>query len=132
MCDKWAEAEPQRPALIAVSDAGSAETVTYGTLRDLSNATANLLDSYGVQEGDRVGVLLPQSVEAAYTHIAVFKMGAISIPLFTLFGEEALEHRLRDAAAKAVVTNAEGAARLALIRKRLPDLACIFCVDGGA
>jgi acetyl-CoA synthetase len=132
VCDKWAEAEPQRPALIAVSDTGGAETLTYGALRDLSNATANLLEAYGLQEGDRVGVLLPQSVETAYTHIAVFKMGAISIPLFTLFGEEALEHRLRDAAAKAVVTNAEGAARLAPIRERLPDLACIFCVDGPA
>ncbi|MGO9173067.1 MAG: AMP-binding protein [Rhodomicrobium sp.] len=132
VCDRWARAEPERTALIAISEAGLAETVTFGALRDRSNATANLLETHGIGQGDRVGVLLPQSAETAYCHIAAFKMGAISIPLFTLFGEEALEHRLRDAGAKAVITNAEGAAKLAAIRERLPALDHVFCVSGQA
>src|SRR5262249_48299660 len=52
------------------------------------------------------------------------------IPLFTLFGADALEHRLHDAGAKAVVTNAEGAAKLAAIRERLPALQQVFCIEG--
>jgi acetyl-CoA synthetase len=130
VCDKWAEVDPNRIALITISAGGSVETVTFGRLRDLSNATANLLETHGVGQGDRAGVLLPQSSETAYAHIALFKMGAISIPLFTLFGEEALEHRLRNAGAKAVITDREGAAKLAVIRERLPELKHVFCVEG--
>ncbi len=130
VCDKWAAKEPGRSALIYVGDDGSAETVTFGALRDRSNACAHLFESYGVGEGDRIGVLLPQSCETAYSHIAAFKIGAISIPLFTLFGADALEHRLRDAGAKAVVTNAEGAAKLLAIRGRLPALQHVFCIEG--
>ncbi len=130
VCDKWAAAEPKRLALIAVAEDGAVETVTFGALRERSNATANLLEAHGAGQGDRIGVLLPQSPETAYAHIAAFKMGAISIPLFTLFGAEALEHRLRDAGAKVVITNAEGAGKLAAIRDRLPDLAHVFSIDG--
>jgi acetyl-CoA synthetase len=130
VCDKWALSEPGRLALISISECGAVENVTFGALRERSNATANLLESHGTGQGDRIGVLLPQSPETAYTHIAAFKMGAISIPLFTLFGADALEHRLANAAAKAVVTNAEGAAKIAAIRNRLPNLKHVFSVGG--
>jgi len=53
-----------------------------------------------------------------------------SVPLFALFGEEALEYRLRDSAARVVITNASGAAKLAAIRERLPALQTIFSIDG--
>jgi non-ribosomal peptide synthetase component E (peptide arylation enzyme) len=59
-------------------------------------ALANLLVAEGIGQGDRVGVLLPQMTETAAAHVAVFKLGGISIPLFTLFGAEALQHRLRE------------------------------------
>jgi acetyl-CoA synthetase len=132
VCDRWALAEPDRAALVAVDGSGTPETIPYGTLRDLSNATANLFEAYGIRQGDRVGVLLQQSPETAYAHIALFKMGAISIPLFTLFGQEALEHRLRDGGAKAVITDRDGASKLAAIRERLPALQHVFCVDDAA
>jgi len=132
VCDRWAAADPGRTALVHVLGDGRTQPFAYADLRDLSNQTANLLAARGLGRGDRVGILLPQVPETAYAHIAVWKMGAISIPLFTLFGPEALEHRLRDAGAKAVVTNAEGAGRLAGIRDRLPDLALVLCVDGPA
>ena len=94
VCDKWAADDPERLALLAVEENGATEVVTFGALRDRSNAAANLLEACDVSSGDRVGILLPQSPETAYAHIAAFKMGAISIPLFTLFGGEALQHRL--------------------------------------
>jgi len=58
-------------------------------------------------------------------------MGAIAIPLFVLFGVDALEYRLRDSGAKAVVTDAEGASKLLAIGHLLPALECIFCTEGG-
>lgn len=135
ICDKWAAVEPERLALIDVSESGEATRHTFGALRRKSNQLAHALAQDGVSRGagnvgDRVGVLLPQCVETALAHIAVTKMGCISIPLFTLFARDALLHRLRDSGAKVVVTNREGAAKLAEIRPDLPDLEVIYSIDG--
>jgi acetyl-CoA synthetase len=132
VCDKWAERDPSRIALICDKDEDEPATlVTFGELRDLSNACTAMFADFGVSVGDRVGILLPQQLETAVSHIALYKMGAIAIPLFTLFGPEALAHRLADSGARAVVTNAEGAAKLGPLRNGLPALEHIFCVDQG-
>ncbi|TYC69968.1 AMP-binding protein [Stappia sp. BW2] len=129
ICDDWAAREPNREALVYTDEDGTATSYTYDDLRRLSNQLANLLTARGVQPGDRIGVLMPQRPETAFAHIAALKLGAITIPLFTLFGEEALEYRLKDSGAKAVITDASGAAKLATIRDRLPELTTIFCAD---
>jgi len=130
VCDDWADREPDREALVFVDEDGDTARYSYADLRRLSNQLANLLVSRGVQPGDRVGVLLPQRPETAFAHIAALKLGAVTIPLFTLFGEEALEYRLKDSGARVVITDLAGAAKLAPLRDRLPDLATVFCVDG--
>ncbi|MEP3045696.1 MAG: acyl-CoA synthetase [Roseibium sp.] len=130
ICDAWAEGNPDQEALVLVEEDGPTTSYTYGDLKRLSNQLANLLKARGVQPGDRVGVLIPQSPETAIAHIAALKLGAITIPLFALFGEEALEYRLKDSGAKAVITDESGAAKLDKIRKDLPDLTTVFCVDG--
>jgi acetyl-CoA synthetase len=130
VCDRWAEIDADRLALIDVRDGGDDFHYSFAGLRDLSNQTANLLRAHGVERGDRVGILLPQTPETAYSHIAVYKLGGIAIPLFTLFGAEALEHRLADAGAAAVITNAEGAAKLAALREKLPALKLVVSIDG--
>ena len=131
VCDRWAAAEPDRVALIQVApDLSSAREVTFGELLTLSNRFANLIRSLGVEVGDRVGILLPQSVETAFAHIGTYKAGAIAIPLFGLFGPEALAFRLGDSGARAVVTDRAGAAKVAAIRHELPDLQVILTVDG--
>lgn len=132
ICDKWAEADPDRTAIIAISEDGRREVVSFAALKALSNRIANLLRRDGVRQGDRVAILLPQAVETAATHIAALKMGAITIPLFMLFGDEALAYRLGNSGTRAVVTNAEGAAKLARIRDQLPDLQVVYTIDGAA
>lgn len=129
VCDKWAERDPQRLALIHVTDQGDTH-YTFADLRAQSNRLANLLRIAGIQQGDRVAMLLPQAPETALGHIATHKLGAISIPLFTLFGEEALSYRLANSGASAVITNAEGAARLQTLRAQLPALQHVFSIDG--
>ncbi|MBP6559091.1 MAG: acyl-CoA synthetase [Burkholderiaceae bacterium] len=131
VCDKWAEREPQRLALIHATDQGETH-YSFGQLRALSNRLANLLQSSGIAKGDRVAILLPQAPETALGHIATHKLGAISIPLFTLFGAEALAYRLENSGASAVITNAEGAARLQMLRSQLPALRHVFSIDGAA
>jgi acetyl-CoA synthetase len=132
VCDRWAAREPDRVALTFVTEAGEARDYTYGVLREGANLLANLLRELGVARGDRVAVLLPQAPETAIGHIAIYKLGAIAVPLFGLFGPEALQYRLKDSGAKLVLTNREGAAKLAEIRPTLPDLKQVICCDGAA
>lgn len=124
ICDRIAAERPDAPAII---DRGT--THSFNDLKALSNRIANTLSAVA-REGDRVAVLLPQCVETAAAHIAALKMGAISIPLFTLFGPDALLHRLQDSGACALITNAESAALIEGIRDQLPALKAVFSIDG--
>jgi acetyl-CoA synthetase len=128
-CDKWADGSG-RLALIHHRDDGRRRDYSFDELKALSNRLANALAGLGVTRGDRVGVLLAQGPETAVAHLGALKLGAISIPLFVLFGEEALEFRLSDSGAKALITDRAGLAKIDAIRDRLPDLASVICIDG--
>ncbi|MCF8467038.1 MAG: acyl-CoA synthetase [Sneathiella sp.] len=131
VCDRWALQEPDRLALIAEKPDGSPEPITYKDLMRGSNRLANLLVCIGVERGDRIAILLPQAPETAISHIGIHKMGGISIPLFMLFGEEALEYRLANSEARVVITNKDGAEKLSGIRDKIPALKYILCIDEG-
>ena len=126
-CDRHADGTG-RLALIYVDEQHRAKNYSFDDIRKLSNRIANVLLAHGLVRGDRIGVLLPQMPETAISHLSAFKAALISIPLFTLFGEEALEHRLTDSGAKAVVTDAAGVSKLLAIIDRLPQLLRIYVV----
>ena len=128
-CDKWAAREPDRVALI-VREATGLAPVTYGHLREQSNRLANVLKAHGVKRGDRVAIILPQTPETAISHLAIYKLGAIAVPLAALFGADALAFRLSNSGAAATVTNHAGLAKLNELREKLPDLKLVLCVDG--
>lgn len=130
VCDKHAANDPDRTALIVENESGDVLQYSFLALKRLSNQVANLLIEKGLQPRDRVGILLPQSLETAIAHIAAWKAGLISIPLFTLFGEDALEFRLVNSGARVLVTNTENLHKIEAIRDRLPDLESILLVDG--
>ena len=126
VCDGWAVRDPRRVAIIDVTD-GIRRDMSFGELWRLSRRVENALLDRGVLCGDRVGVLLSQSFLCAAAHIAAWRIGAISVPLFKLFRTDALTSRLDDSGAAVVVTDDEGAAMvagqgLAVIRSQdLPD-----------
>lgn len=126
VCDKNAEADPSRLALIVEDEQGRVTRHTFGEARRLSNQMANLFCAIGLGRGDRVGILLSQSLETPIAHVGAWKAGLISIPMFTLFGEDALEYRIADSGARAIVTDALGLAKIAAIRDRLPNLEAIL------
>ncbi len=102
--DAWVGAG--RTALIHERADGGVERWSFEVLSEASNRLANLLRAQGISRGDRVAVLLPQVPEAAIAHLAAYKLGAIAVPLFQLFGPDALEYRLRDCGAVAIITDA--------------------------
>lgn len=128
--DEWAARTPDRVCLEHFSPDGNHLSMTYRELADRSASLANALVSLGVTKGDRVALLLPQSFETVIAHVAIYKIGAIALPLALLFGVEALEYRLRTAGASVVITNTFGLDRISHIRERLPDLSEVICVDG--
>ncbi|MBK4215840.1 AMP-binding protein [Paracoccus caeni] len=113
--------DPQAVAIIEYD--GRPKPVTYGDLDGMSSTLAHALEA---SKGERVAVLRTQSAWTAAAHLAVWKSAAISVPLFKLFGPEALELRLRDAGVKTVIADTEGREMLA----RFPDLRVIVPEDG--
>jgi len=128
VCDRHAR-DPSRLALIYEADDGRVSEHTFAEFRARSNQLARVLSRLGVARGDRVAIVLPQRPETAVAHLAAYKLGAVALPLATLFGPEALEYRLRDAGATVVFTDAENLDRVLGVRKALPALAHVVCVD---
>jgi len=100
LCDRWADEEGRR-ALLVDDGAGGRHTYTYADLRESVDAMANYLHERGVERGDRVGINVRQRPETVVAHLATWKLGAVSVPLSTLFGTDALRYRLGDADAVA-------------------------------
>ncbi|RME13885.1 MAG: AMP-dependent synthetase [Alphaproteobacteria bacterium] len=98
-------------AKVAIVEDGRG-ALTYGDLRRMAGRLAAALLARGVGRGDRVGVLRSQDGWCAAAHIAIWQIGAISVPLFKLFGEDALRVRLEDSGAALVITDAESAGRV--------------------
>ncbi len=85
--------------------------ITYGALEAKSATLAEALRARGIGRGDRVGVLRSQDAWTAAAHLAIWSLGAISVPLFTLFQREALDARTSDAALSLIITDAQNAKR---------------------
>lgn len=119
-----------RLALIHEGADGRPVEFSFEHLAERSRRLANALAAHGIARGDRVGILLPQCPEAVIAHLAIYRLGAIALPLFTLFGPEALAYRLNDSGAKAVISNDEGTAKLLALRDRLAAPPLLVSTDG--
>lgn len=127
--DAWAQREPQRVCLQHFSPAGCHASMTYGQLSAQSAALANGLQQSGLGRGDRVALLLPQGFDTVVSHVAIYKIGAIALPLALLFGEEALEYRLKASGAATLITNGFGFSRVKAILPHLPDLRHVIVTE---
>ncbi len=125
----WASRAPERSALLHLDAESRLDVWSYGRLDRAAARFANALLARGVHAGDRVAVLLPQAPAALVAHLGVYKLGAVATPLFAPFGADAIAFRLEDSGARAVVTDAAGAAKLAEIGA---DDLLVFSTDGDA
>jgi acetyl-CoA synthetase len=109
VCDKH---EPGRLAMIWEDWRGEERRVTFGELQETSNRFANVLEAVGVDRGDRVATLLPSLPETAAVFVGTYKRAAILLSMSVLYGDEGIEHRLRDSQAKVVVTDSANRHRI--------------------
>ena len=85
-------------------DDGSVRALTRRDLARETNRLAGALAALGVGKGDRVGIFMPMLAETVIATLAVGKLGAIFIPIFSGYGAESVATRLRDAEAKCLLT----------------------------
>ena len=97
------EGRGDKPALVWEADDGTTRTLTYAQLGREVARLANGLKRLGVGRGDRVGIFLPMSPEAAVATLAVVRIGAIYTPCFSGFGAQAVASRLEDSEAKLLI-----------------------------
>ncbi|PZR97656.1 MAG: AMP-dependent synthetase [Candidatus Chloroheliales bacterium] len=102
--DKRAAATPDLAAIIYEAEEGDVRTLSYAQLLAEVNKLANGLRELGISKGDRVGIFMPLCPETAIATLAVGKIGAIFIPIFSGYAPAAVASRLQDGEAKLLIT----------------------------
>ncbi|SDJ36832.1 acyl-CoA synthetase [Natronorubrum texcoconense] len=136
VCDRWATTDPvdggesgdERVALYTETAAGEREQYTYEEFHEVTNRLANCLADAGIERGDRIGVNAPQTAETVFTHVAAWKLGAVSIPLSTLFGPDAISYRLDDSESRLCVVDESNVDAVREAADEVPSLERILTV----
>jgi acetyl-CoA synthetase len=92
-------------AVVAESEDGSVKSVTYAQLAGLVGQFTAALAAQDVKQGDRVGLLMENGLEATVSLLSLVSLGAIVVPLFSGFGVDAIVARLSAAEASAVIAS---------------------------
>jgi acetyl-CoA synthetase len=110
-------------ALRLLGKHGAARDITYAELRRETARFANVLESLGVERGERVFVLSGRIPELYVAALGTLKHGSVFSPLFSAFGPEPIEQRLRLGDGRVLVTTpALYRRKVAELRERLPGL----------
>jgi len=129
-CTRWARATPEAIALRYQREDGSRRDYSYAELDRAADRLAAALRSLGVERGDRVAIVMPQRFETAVAHIALYRLGAVAMPLSMLFGPDALEYRINDSGARLALVDETGIDNVLEARPLCPQLATLVAVGG--
>ncbi len=127
-CARWAKDTPDAVAIRYERSDGTLRNYSYRELDRDADRLAAALRRLGVARGDRVALVLPQRFETAVSHIALYRLGAVAMPLSMLFGPEALEYRFNDSEARLAIVDETGIANVREARPLCPKLATVVAV----
>jgi len=127
-CARWARDTPDAVAIREAREGGASTTHSYADLQRDASRLANALKRLGVVRGDRVAIVMPQRFETAVSHIALYQLGAVGMPLSMLFGPEALEYRLNDSGARIAIVDESAIANVREARALCPGLTTVLAV----
>ena len=125
VCDRH-QGRSQQVAVYYENAVGQRAEYSFADLKKYSDRFANALRATGIKQGDRVAIVLPQTIETIVAHLAIHKLGAVSLPLAILFGPEALEYRLRDSGASAAIVHASRYDDVKTLQPELADLQTVI------
>ena len=129
VCDRHADSHPNQRAIIYEAEDGTVKELTFSQLQDNANRLANVLMDLNVLPHECIGIHLPQSLECVISHVGIYKTSAIALPLFSLFGPDALGHRMIDSAARILITCSENIPHLMEVRDTLKSLEHVIVID---
>ncbi|QFU81572.1 acyl-CoA synthetase [Natronorubrum aibiense] len=130
VCDRWGDHDERADhvALYAEAESGEREQYSFREFQTVTNRLANALSDAGIEHGDRIGVNAPQRPETVFAHVAAWKLGAVSVPLSTLFGPDALAYRLDDSDARACIVDASNVEAVREAAPEVPSLERLLTV----
>lgn len=106
--DFLAAKNPDKTALIYVSDDFKERRFTFAEIKKYSNMTANYFRSMGIKKGDKVMLVLKRHYQFWFSIIALHKIGAIVIPATNQLVQHDFTYRFKAADVKAIVCTADG------------------------
>jgi len=109
--------------------AGRDERYTFHDLKVQTSRFGHVLKQLGVKKGDHIGVFLPRTPELYIVILGIHRVGAIPVPLFEAFMEQAVEDRLGNSESVVCVTSPTLKGRIPLAR--LPALKTLVLVGAG-
>jgi acetyl-CoA synthetase len=104
LCDRH---DPDTVATTEIGPTLTATTLTYGELAERSRALAAGLHDLGITRGDRVATLIPKGIDLTVTALAVWRLGAVLVPLLSSFAPSAITERLTNSQARLVIADDE-------------------------
>ncbi len=125
VCDRH-QGDATNPAIFCEDAAGNRACYSFANLKQYSDQLANALRAQGICAGDRIAIVLPQTIETVIAHLAIFKLGAVSLPLAVLFGPEALNFRLRDSGARIAIVADSRYEEVLGLKSQLPELELVI------
>jgi long-chain acyl-CoA synthetase len=105
--------------------------VTYAGLMERTGKLAGHLADHGIEPGDTVAIMLPNSVPWVESCFAIARTGAVSVPISYDSTEAEIGYRLADANCKAVITTAERGDLLARLETSAPNLKTLIVTERG-
>ena len=108
VCDRIAEEEPERLALLWVHPDGRERRFTFADIKRESDRCANMLSKLGIGRGDVVMLVLKRHYEFWYTIMALHKLGAVTVPATNQLTKKDIVYRCQAAGVKMIIASAHG------------------------
>ena len=130
--DALADKDPEKLALLHISNNGEEKRFTFKDIKKASNQCANYFKSLGIKKGDRVMLVLKRHYQFWFCMMALNKLGAVAIPATNQLQSHDFDYRFRSAGISAIVCTADGdtAHQAEIAAKDNPGLKHLIMVNG--
>lgn len=132
LVDKLAEREPDKTAMMHISQDKTERKITFSEMKKVSAQCANYFASLGIKKGDRVMLVLKRHYQFWFAMIGLNKLGAIAIPAVNQLQEHDFEYRFKAAGVSTVICTSDGdtANQIDIAAKNCPELVNKLIVNG--
>lgn len=124
--DRWAETNPEKPALLWTNDNGEERQFTFKDMKEYSDKTAAYFRSLGIKRGDKVMLILKRRYQFWFSILALHKLGAVAIPATHLLTKKDIVYRCNAAKIKGIVAVGDEDV-VNHIREALPQCKTVEC-----